>query len=131
MAKYKVVVFSKDGKAMGNIFALCENFSWSKTRNDAESVSFDLNLSRYEEYLETIGFGDNPHNFLETGRNDIRIMRNGQWLLGTNVIKFGYSGGAKGVTMKVLCSGYLNYYKKRYIDIDYDDTPVSKSRGGR
>jgi hypothetical protein len=123
MAKYKVVVFSKDGKAMGNIFSLCENFSWSKTRNDAESVSFDLNLDRYEEYITAIGFGDNPRNFLETGRNDIRIMRNGQWLLGTNVIKFGYAGGDKGVTMKVSCSGYLNYYKRRYLDIDYDDTP--------
>lgn len=123
MAKYKVVVFSKDGKAMGNIYSLCENFNWSKTRNDAESVSFDLNLDRYEEYITAIGFGDNPLNFLETGRNDIRIMRNGQWLLGTNVIRFGYSGGDKGVTMKVSCSGYLNYYKKRYLDIDYDDTP--------
>lgn len=122
MAKYKVVVFSKDGLAMGNIFSLCENFSWSKTRNDAESVSFDLNLDRYEEYITAIGFGDNPRNFMETGRNDIRIMRNGQWLLGTNIIKFGYTGGEKGVTMKVQCSGYLNYYKKRYIDIDYDDT---------
>lgn len=123
MAKYKVVVFSKEGLPMGNIFTLCENFSWSKTRNDAESVSFDLNLHRYEEYLEEIGLGAEPHSFLETGRNDIRIMRNGQWLLGVNVIKFGYSGGDKGVTMKVSCSGYLNYYKKRYIDIDYDDTP--------
>lgn len=123
MAKYKVVVFSKDGKAMGNIFSLCENFKWSKTRNDAESVSFSLNLDRYEEYLETIGLGDSPHSFLETGRNDIRIMRNDQWLIGTNVIKFTYSGGDGGVTMKVDCSGYLNYYKKRYIDIDYDDTP--------
>lgn len=123
MAKYQVVVFSKDGKAMGNIFALCENFRWSKTRNQAEQVSFDINLDRYEEYITELGFGDNPRNFMETGRNDIRIKRNGQWLLGTNVIRFSYSGGAKGVTMKVSCSGYLNYYKKRYIDIDYDDTP--------
>lgn len=123
MAQYKVVVFSKDGLAMGNIYSLCENFSWSKTRNDAESISFDLNLDRYEEYITAIGFGDNPHNFLETGRNDIRIMRNGQWLLGANVIKFGYAGGDKGVTMKVSASGYLNYYKRRYLDIDFDDTP--------
>ena len=123
MAKYKVVVFSKYGLPMGNIFSLCENFTWSKTRNDAESVSFDLNLDRYEEYISTIGFGDNPRDFLETGRNDIRIMRNGKWLLGANVIKFGYAGGAGGVTMKVNASGYLNYYKRRYLDIDYDDMP--------
>lgn len=123
MAKYKVVVFSKDGKAMGNIFPLCENFTWTKTRNEAEQVSFDLNLARYEEYITKIGFGDNPFNFMETGRNDIRIMRNGQWLLGANVVRFKYKGGSKGVTMSVSASGYLNYYKKRYIDINYDDTP--------
>jgi hypothetical protein len=123
MAKYKVVVFSKDGKAMGNIFTLCENFSWTKTRNEAEQVSFDLNLDRYEEYITKIGFGDNPFNFMETGRNDIRIMRNGVWLLGANVVRFKYKGGSKGVTMTVNATGYLNYYKKRYIDINYDNTP--------
>ena len=123
MAKYEVVVFAKDGRPMGNIFSLCENFRWSKTRNDAEAVSFDLNLDRYEEYITAIGFGDNPKNFMETGRNDIRIKRNGRWLLGTNIVKFGYKGGDKGVSMSVNASGYLNYYKKRYIDIDYDATP--------
>ena len=123
MAKYKVVVFSKDGRPMGNIFALCENFRWSKTRNQAEQVSFDLKLDRYEEYITALGFGNNPNNFMETGRNDIRIMRNGRWLLGANIVRFNYAGSDKGVIMKVTATGYLNYYKKRYVDIDYDDTP--------
>ena len=122
MAKYEVLVYSKDGKPMGNIFALCKNFQWQKVRNDAGSVSFDLNLEQYESYLEEIGFGDEPYNFMETGRNDIRVKRNGQWLIGTNVIKFDYGVDETAVTIKVSCTGYLNYYKKRYVDIDYDDT---------
>lgn len=123
MAKYQVIVFAKDGRQMGNIFSLCENFTWSKTRNDAETVSFNLNLDRYEEYITAIGFGDAPRSFMETGRNDIRVKRNGQWLLGANIIKFSYKGGDRGVSMTVNASGYLNYYKKRYIDIDYNATP--------
>jgi hypothetical protein len=123
MAKYKVVVFSKQGQPLGNIFSLCENFQWTKTRNEAEQVSFDLNLDRYEEYITAMGFGDNPRNFMETGRSDIRIMRNGQWLIGGNVVRFSYKGSSKGITMGVTVTGYLNYYKKRYIDINYDDTP--------
>ncbi len=123
MAKYQVIVFAKDGREMGNIFSLCRNFVWSKTRNEAESVTFDMDLNKYEEYIKAIGFGDDPHNFMEVGRNDIRVKRNGQWLLGTNVIKFGYSVNDPSITMKVSATGYLNYYKKRYADIDYDDTP--------
>jgi len=122
MAKYEVLVYSKAGLPMGNIFALCRNFQWQKVRNDAGSVTFDLNLEQYEAYLDAIGFGDEPENFMETGRNDIRIKRNGQWLIGTNVIKFEYGVDENTVTMKVSCSGYLNYYKKRYIDIDFDNT---------
>lgn len=130
MAKYEVLVYSKDGLPMGNIFALCKNFQWQKVRNDAGSVSFDLDLERYEQYLETIGFGDDPFAFMETGRTDIRVKRNGQWIIGTNVIKFDYSVNENSVTMKVSCTGYLNYYKKRYIDIDYDDTPQEEIMWG-
>lgn len=130
MAKYEVLVYSKDGLPMGNIFALCKNFQWQKVRNDAGSVSFDLNLEQYESYIEEIGFGDDPFAFMETGRNDIRVKRNGQWLIGTNVIKFDYSVDENAVMMKVQCTGYLNYYKKRYIDIDYDDTPQEEIMWG-
>lgn len=123
MAKYEVLVYSKAGQPMGNIFALCNNFTWSKTRNEAESVTFDLDLNRYEQYIETIGFGDDPISFMEVGRNDIRIKRNGGWLLGTNIIKFDYSNDDNSITMKVSCTGYLNYYKSRYMDIAYTNTP--------
>lgn len=123
MAKYEVLVYSKDGLPMANIFSLCKNFNWQKVRNDAGSVSFDLNLEQYESYLEEIGFGDDPFAFLETGRNDIRVKRNGQWLHGVNVIKFDYSNDETDVMMKVQCTGYLNFYKKQYVDIDFDDTP--------
>lgn len=123
MARYEVLVYSKDGLPMGNIFSLCRNFKWSKTRNEAESVSFDLDLDKYEQYIEAIGFGDEPLNFMEVGRNDIRIKRDGQWLLGVNIIKFTYSPAEPGVKLEVAGSGYLNYYKRRYVTISYTNTP--------
>jgi hypothetical protein len=119
-ANYKIVVFNKAGQAMGNILALCQNLQWSKTRNAAETLSFTLDLKRYEQYLDEIGLGDNPFEFLEVGRNDIKIWRNGEWLLCTNVIKFGYGSADPTISMTVQATGTLNYYKKRYADIDYD-----------
>ena len=123
MAKYEVLVYSKDGNPMGNIFALCQNFQWIKTRNEAYACSFDLDLNKYEEYIEAIGFVANPYDFLEVGRNDIRIKREGQWLLGTNVVKFSYSVDENSVMMKVQCTGYLNFYKTQYVNISYNNTP--------
>lgn len=106
---------------MGNIFALCKNFQWQKVRNDAGSVTFDVNLEQFESYLESINI--DPLEFMEVGRNDIRVKRNGKWVHGANVIKFDYSADENTVMMKVSCTGYLNYYKKRYIDVDFDNTP--------
>lgn len=123
MAKYEIEVWSKDGRPMGDIRSLCKNLTWSKTRNDAESVTFDIDLNRYEQYIEKIGFTTNPREFMEVGRNDIRIKRNGKYLLGANIIKFEYSVDDPSITMKVSATGYLNYYKKRYISMNYVATP--------
>lgn len=123
MAKYEIEVWSKDGKPMGDIYSLAKNFTWSRTRNDAETVTFDLDLNRYEQYIETIGFTTNPREFMEVGRNDIRIKRNGKYLLGANIIKFEYSVDDPSITMKVSATGYLNYYKKRYVTMSYYATP--------
>lgn len=123
MAKYEVEVFSKDGRPLGDIFHLCSGFKWSKTRNDADMCSFEIDLTKYEQYIQMIGFGDNPHAFMDVGKTDIRIKRNGLYLVGANVIKFGYQGSGESVKMSVSASGYLNYYKKRYADIAYTNTP--------
>lgn len=123
MAKYEVEVWSKDNKPIGDIFHLCENMRWSKTRNDADMLSFDVDLTRYEEYIKAMGFGDNPKSFMEVGRNDIRVKRNGRYIIGTNIIKFGYKGSSSAVKMSVNASGYLNYYKKRYVTMNYSGKP--------
>lgn len=123
MAKYEVIVYSKAGLPMGNIFSMCQNFQWTKTRNEAEAVSFEIDLHHYEQFLQQAGFGSEPFGFMEVGRNDIRIKRNGQWLLGANIIKFDYSVTDTSIVMKVSCSGYLNFYKSQYVDIAYTNTP--------
>ena len=123
MAKYEIEVWSKDNKPMGDIYHLCKNLKWSKTRNDADTLTFDIDLHKYEEYIQAIGFTQNPSEFMEVGRNDIRVKRNGVYIVGTNIIKFEYSVNDPSITMKVSATGYLNYYKKRYVTVNYTATP--------
>ena len=119
MAKYEVEVFSKDGRALGDIFHLSQNLKWSKTRNDADALSFEVDLTKYEEYIKAMGFTDSPRSFMDVGRNDIRLKRNGEYMVGANIIKFDYKGSSNSVKMGVNASGYLNYYKKRYVTMNY------------
>ena len=123
MAKYDIEIWSKDGRPMGNIRPICSNLRWQKTRNEAEQVEFTLNLTKYEEYVKAMGFGDNPYDFMEVGRNDVRIKRNGRYLVGANIIKFGFNAQDPSITMTVSATGYLNYYKNRFCDINYTNTP--------
>ena len=123
MAKYKIEIFSKEGRALGDISALVQNLNWTKTRNEAESVDFEINLFQLEKYLETIGFEKNPFEFIEAGRTDLRIYRNGRAILGANISKLDYSIGSGGATVKVSALGYLNFYKSIYHDISFTNTP--------
>lgn len=118
MAKYEIEIWDKN-KPVADIRHICSNFGWSKELNGSESVSFDIDLYRFEKILETVGRGGDPFGFFEVGRNDIRIKRNGQYIIGCNVYSFNYQTNEPSITMSVTCVGYLNYYKTRYITADY------------
>lgn len=121
MAKYEIEIWDKSGKPLANIRHICSQLVWRKALNDAESVSFVIDLGRYEEILESIGMAGDPFGLLEVGSHDIRIKRNGQYIIGCNVIKLSYATADPSITVTVSCAGYLNYYKNRYITESFND----------
>lgn len=123
MAKYEIEIWDKQGKPIADIRPLCTSFSWSKTLNGSETVGFTVDLKRFEEILKAVGYNDDPFGFMEVGRHDIRIKRNGEYIVGANIYRFNYTSSYTSVTMRVECVGYLNFYKTQYITADYTDTP--------
>lgn len=55
MADYKIEVYSKNGKCLGDIRHLAQGLKWTEQRNAAETVSFRMDLARYEEYVKKQG----------------------------------------------------------------------------
>lgn len=118
--RYEIEVWNKLGKNLGDIRHLCSSLKWTMQRNSHETVQFSMDLARYEDYLarnNTLV----PTDFMDVLTTDIRIKREGKYLLGANVIKFSYSPTDASVTITVDCSGYLNFYKDQYVDISYDN----------
>ena len=123
MAKYEIEIWSKDGKPIADIRPLCTTFSWSKTLNGTETIGFTIDLKRFEKMLEAVGFADDPFGFMEVGRHDIRIKRNGEYIVGGNIYRFQYTTSDPSITMRVECYGYLNFYKTQFISAVYEQTP--------
>lgn len=123
MTKYQIEVWDKSGKRLGDIRPVCSGLQWTRERNEAESLSVTINQENYNKLLKAIGYGDSPLSFIEAGRTDLRIKRNGQYLFGVNVISIGYEGDANDVTKTINATGYLNYYAHRYVTTSYHQVP--------
>lgn len=121
MAKYSIEVWSKDNRPLADIRQYCSNLNWSKTLNGSETLSFTIDLNRFEGLLQALGYSADPYGLLEAGRTDIRVKRNGEYILGTNVYRFNFITNDPSIIVNIECVGYLNYYKTRYVTIDFDD----------
>lgn len=120
MAEYKIEVYSKNGKCLGDIRHLVQGLKWTEQRNAAETVSFRMDLARYEEYVKKTGM--RPYDFMDAGTTDIRVVRNGKDRVGAHLIKTVFSPNDPSVDIELSFTGYLNYFKDAYVDADYDKT---------
>ena len=120
MAEYKIEVYSKNGKCLGDIRHLAQGLKWTEQRNAAETVSFRMDLARYEEYVKKTGM--RPYDFMDAGTTDIRVVRDGKDRVGAHLIKAVFSPNDPSVNIELSFTGYLNYFKDAYVDTDYDNT---------
>jgi len=120
MAEYKIEVYSKNGKCLGDIRHLAQRLKWTEQRNAAETVSFRMDLARYEEYVKKTGM--RPYDFMDAGTTDIRVVRDGKDRVGAHLIKAAFSPNDPSVDIELSFTGYVNYFKDAYVDVDYDKT---------
>ena len=118
MAEYKIEVYSKNGKCLGDIRHLAQRLKWTEQRNAAETVNFRMDLARYEEYVKKTGM--RPYDFMDAGTTDIRVVRDGKDRVGAHLIKAAFSPNDPSVDIELSFTGYLNYFKDAYVDADYD-----------
>ena len=88
------------------------NIEW--TLNDVEEVSFDIDLLRYEEKCREMGV--DPRELLKPYKQDIRIRRNGEYILGCQLVQADVSlPNQPPAKIQVKGTGFLNLLKDQYI----------------
>lgn len=88
--------------------------------NNVEDISFALDLVQFEERCRAVG--SHPRSILEPYRSEIRIRRNGNYLCGGQVVQLNINYNQQELNKIIVkCTGYLNFFKDRYISTVYRD----------
>lgn len=88
------------------------------TLNDVESVDFSIDLVQFRKLCDLMGV--DPTEVLTPYVHDIRIRRNGEYILGAQVVETNVQiNNNSPATIQVRCTGFLNLFKDRYISIPW------------
>lgn len=84
------------------------------TLNDVESVTFSIDLIQFEEKCRDMGV--TPAEVLTPYVHDIRIRRNGEYIIGAQVVETNFQiNNDSPASIQVKCTGFLNLFKDQYI----------------
>ncbi|MEB0288678.1 hypothetical protein QN355_19290 [Cryobacterium sp. 10S3] len=136
--RYEIELWSSSGLRIADISAFCFNRRYTMQRNEAETLTFDVNLYAFEKYcLNNLG-GIDPKTLIAPYVTDVKVKRNGLYLFGTQVVdvnfdlaqdmsRAGESGGGAAATtqdqkVSITATGYLNLLKDRYVTKTYAAT---------
>lgn len=88
------------------------NMTW--VLNDVETLDFDIDLIQFEKKCAEMGA--TPGEVLTPYVHDIRIRRNGEYILGCQVVETNIQiQNNSNPKIQVKCTGFLNCFKDQYI----------------
>ena len=94
-----------------NIIQGSVSISW--TLNDVEQMSFTVDLVQLQKKCELMGVEINE--VLTPYVHDIRVRRNGDYILGVQVVETNVNIESETPTIDVKCTGFLNLFKDQII----------------
>lgn len=122
--KYTVELWSKNGQLLADISRYVKNLKFSRQRNEAEDVSFQINLDALQDLATSIG--TLATTLLYPYQTDIKIKRNGTYLLGSHVGEVTITGDENTEVVEVKAFGYLNLLIDRYVTKVYTATEATE-----
>lgn len=106
-----------NGVLVGDITKLAQDRKFSLRRNASEQITFRMDLRAFEDYCAQAG--RNPSEMLKPYVTDVRIKREGQYLLGGEICEAPFTLNEGGVSIDVRAAGFLDLFKDRYITKTY------------
>lgn len=103
---------------IADITGISHNLHMTWTLNDVEELSFDLDLVQFEKRCQAMG--TTPDQVLKPYVHDIRVRRNGEYILGCQVVETNIQiDNDAPPKIQVRCTGFLNLFKDSYISMPW------------
>ncbi len=129
---YTIELWTSTGSRVADISRQAHNRSFTIERNEAEEITFDLDLFDWQNYCAAAAI--DAAAVLTPYQADVKVLRNGVYLFGTQIVAHtlnvgsdytmstgasSRSSGSFSPTITVTCTGYLNLFKDRYLTNTY------------
>src|SRR5947209_4230670 len=112
-SKYAYELWSPNATLLADLTGHARNRTFTRTRNDAEDMSFDLDFNDFHRYCELINV--HPRALLVPGQTELRIRRFNQYLVGGQIIYATPDISSSRQIITVRAAGFLNLFKDRFI----------------
>src|SRR5437764_794962 len=112
-SRYAFELFSPNGTLLADLTGHARNRTFTRTRNDAEDMSFDLDFNDFHQYCALINM--HPRALLVPGQTELRIRRFNKYLVGGQVTYATPDISSTRQILNVRAAGFLNLFKDRFI----------------
>lgn len=115
-SKIKIELWSPGGKLLMDITGLASNRSITKVRNDADQISFDIDLKEFERLAALMN--EDPSTLLIANNTEVRVSSRGVYIAGGQIVQ---PRGILNPTQEIIQTkayGFLNLMSSRFTDYD-------------
>lgn len=115
-SKYSVELVTPAGLLIADLSGRAMNRVLTKSRNEADSISWSLDLNEFERYCRLTG--QLPQNVIIVDQTEVRIKRNSEYLSGGQINYCSTAITPDKQTIDIKASGFLNLFKDRYTNVE-------------
>lgn len=113
-SKYHLELWSPDGQLVADLAGRAKNRRIVQCRNEAEEVTWQLDLDEFERYASLINV--DPNQLIVPGRTEVRIKRDGKYICGGQISYRNIRITPQSQDIEIRAQGFLNLLKDRYTD---------------
>lgn len=109
--KYTVELFDKAGTLLADLTDKAMGRKLILSRNEADDISWNLDLNAFEEYCEQLG--KDPNSIIKSNSTEIRIRRGDKYIGGGEITFAEIQIKDNSFVINIRASGFLNMFNKR------------------
>ncbi len=125
MSKYSIELINPAGNLIADLSARASNRKLSKSRNEADKISWTMDLNEFEKYARSTG--QDPQDMIIVDQSEVRVKRGNEYLAGGQINYVNANITPDSQTLEIRATGFLNLFQGRFTEVyrRFDDVQAT------